>query len=182
MHIRHAREEDATAMAHVIVDAFLAAHEDQMPAEVMRRRREEWTYEVSANAWLRTLREIAGATDSHECIFVTCDDSDEVIGLVMGVPADGLTHTGEVSALYVRPDWQGRGVGRQLVRMAATWLHQKGFTALHIAVLAANTPARKFYEAIGGTVIGERAFEDYGYIMPETIYGWPDIRVLVQPK
>lgn len=181
MQIRHAREEDANAMARVIVDTFLTAHEGHMPAEAMRRRREAWTHEVSANAWLRTIREIAGTTNPQDCIFVVCDEPGEVVGLAMGTPAEGFDYTGEVSALYVRADWQGRGVGRQLVQTAAAWLHQRGFTALRIAVLAANAPARRFYEAIGGVVVGEREFDEYGFKVAGVVYGWPDIRVLIPP-
>ena len=179
MLIRDAREEDADAMARVIVDTFLAAHADQMPEEAIKRRREEWTHEVSANAWRRSLRNIASGVDKVECIFVACDESGDVIGMAMGVPAEGQTHTGEVSALYVRQDQQGRGVGRRLVQAAAAWLHAQGHTALHISVLAANAPARKFYEAIGGTVIGEQELDEYGFVLPGVIYGWPDIRALI---
>lgn len=182
MHIRLALEDDADAMARVIVDTFLSAHEGHMPDEAMRRRREEWTHEVSANGWRRTLRSIAQDANPLECIFVASDDAGEVIGLTMGVPAEGFPNTGEVSALYVRADWQGRGLGRQLVQTAAAWLHQRGFTALHIAVLAANAPARRFYEAIGGVVVGALEIDEYGITLPGVIYGWPNISALVSSE
>lgn len=165
-------------MAHVIVDTFLAAHESHLPEEALRRRREAWTYAESANAWRRTLKSIADTDNPGDCIFVASEDG-EVVGLAMGVPAEGCERTGEVSARYVQPAWQGRGVGRRLVQMAAAWLHARGFTALHIAVLAANAPARKFYEAIGGVVVAQREFDEYGCMMAGVVYGWPDIRALV---
>ena len=181
MHIRHAREEDANAMARVIVDTFLTAHEGHMPAEAMRRRKEAWTHEVSANAWLRTIREIADTTNPQDCIFVACDEPGEVVGLAMGTTAEGFDYTGEVSALYVRADWQGRGIGRQLVQTVATWLHQHDFATLRIMTLAANAPARKFYEVIGGTVVDGLEIEEYGFTLPGVVYGWPDIRALIPP-
>jgi GNAT superfamily N-acetyltransferase len=97
----------------------------------------------------------------------------------MGMPAENMERTGEVSALYVRQNQQSRGIGRRLVQAAAMWLHEQGHTALQIGVLAANAPARKFYEAIGGAVIGEQEIDEYGFIVPGVIYGWPDIRALI---
>ena len=141
--------------------------------------KEEWTYEASATSWRRPLCGIASGVNKEECIFVACEENGDVIGLAMGMPAEGFTHTGEVSALYVQQGFQGRGIGRRLVQAVAAWLHAQGHTVLHIAVLAANAPARKFYEAIGGTVIGEREFEEYGFMLPGVVYGWPDIRTLI---
>ena len=40
-------------------------------------------------------------------------------------------------------------------------------------------PARGFYEAMGGREIGQRMFDEEGYLLPMTIYAWPDIAVLV---
>jgi len=182
MHIRHAHEEDADAMARAIVDTFLTTHADQIPEAALRRRKEEWTYEVSAKAWRRPLRNIAIGASKNDCIFVACDERGEVIGLAMGTPAENLAHTGEVSALYVRQDQQGRGIGRRLVQSTAAWLHARGHTALQICVLGTNAPARRFYEAIGGTVIGERDIDEYGFILQGVIYGWPDIRGLIPPE
>jgi GNAT superfamily N-acetyltransferase len=179
MFIRHAHEEDADAMARVIVDTFLVAHAGQIPEEALQRRREEWTHEVSAMAWRRPLGGIDSGENKEECIFVACDEKGEVIGLVMGAPAEGFARTGEISALYVRQDHQGQGVGRRLVQAAAAWLHAQGHTALRITVLAANAPAHRFYEAIGGTVVDKLEMDEYGYMLPFVVYGWPDIRMLL---
>jgi hypothetical protein len=53
-------------------------------------------------------------------------------------------------------------------------------TSLVIAVLDANTPARQFYEALGGRVVGEGKFEDEGMTLREVVYGWEDIRTLAE--
>ena len=56
---RAAREEDAPAIGQVMVASYLAAHRDQIPDQAWAKRAEEWTPEVSAQGWARTLREIA---------------------------------------------------------------------------------------------------------------------------
>lgn len=60
--------------------------------------------------------------------------------------------------------------------------HRKtqGCNPLMLWVLAENAPARRFYERLGGQLIGERRIElgegDVG--VDEVAYGWKDIRGL----
>ena len=180
MDIRVAHEADAAAMARLMVDTFLAAHRDHMPADAWARRAEEWTYAASEQSWRRTLREIAAGTLRSECIYVAIDDDGDLAGLAMGGPTEppDRPQTGEVYALYVRASHQGRGLGRRLVQAVAAYLAQEGMTSLEIACLAANAPARRFYEAIGGRVVGERLLDE-GVMLPGVVYGWPDINALI---
>jgi hypothetical protein len=50
---------------------------------------------------------------------------------------------------------------------------------MRIGCLAANAPARRFYEAIGGRLVGERLFDEQGVMLPEVVYEWTDIETLV---
>jgi hypothetical protein len=70
MMIRAAQEADAPAMGQVMVATYLTAHRDQQPAEVWAKRAKEWTPEVSAQGWSRTLREIASGEQPQDCIYV----------------------------------------------------------------------------------------------------------------
>jgi ribosomal protein S18 acetylase RimI-like enzyme len=180
MIIRTAQMEDARAMAHVIVDTFLSAHQGMISQEELRWRKEEWTYEVSARNWSEALREIAEGISPRSCIYVAVDESGEVVGLADGVPVESAENTGEIDVLYVRENYQGQGIGRALVQAVAAHLAQMGMTTLHIGVLKANTPARGFYEALGGRVVEERVFEE-GDRFPEpgVIYEWTDTRALI---
>ena len=181
MIIRAAYEADASAMGRIMVETFLTAHRDQMPAEAWAKRAQEWTPEVSAQGWASALREIAAGNRLHECIYVAVDEGGEVIGLAMGGPAgvDDRPQIGAVYSLYVHMSYQGRGVGRRLVQAVAANLAQQGMTALRIGCLAANAPARRFYEAIGGRLAGERLFDEEGIMLPEVVYEWANIETLV---
>jgi GNAT superfamily N-acetyltransferase len=181
MTIRAARLEDTPAMARVIVDTYLSAHRGQIPEGAWARRKQEWTYEVSEAAWTRSLREIASGASPRDCIYVALDERGEITGLAMGGLSgeEASGNTGEVYALYVRESHQRRGVGRRLVQAVAAHLVGLGMTALLIPTLPANAPARRFYEALGGQVVGEREGEDYGFMIPEVVYGWTDIQMLV---
>jgi ribosomal protein S18 acetylase RimI-like enzyme len=165
-------------MAHVMVDSFLAGHRGQIPEEVWEWRRQNWTYEVSAQGWERTLRGIADGSSPQECVYLAETESGEIIGLAMAGVETGST-TAEVYALYVLPDHHRQGNGRRLVAAIAAHLAQWDVTALHIGVLKANAPARRFYEALGGQIVGEREVEDAGFQLPEVIYGWSDVGMLL---
>jgi ribosomal protein S18 acetylase RimI-like enzyme len=170
--------EDAPAMGRVMVETFLAAHRGQVPEEALEQRRREWTPEVSARSWARTLSEIASQAWPRECLYVAEDEAGEVVGLAMGGPMNGSDSlrfydhvpesAGEVYALYVHPSRQQCGFGRRLVQAVAGHLAKVGMPALVIGCLAANAPARCFYEAMGGVIVGERTCDDG----PEVVYGW----------
>jgi hypothetical protein len=66
------------------------------------------------------------------------------------------------------------------VQAVAAHLARQGKLALHIGCLAANAPGRRFYEALGGRVVGERLFDEDGVMLPELVYGWPDIGALIK--
>jgi ribosomal protein S18 acetylase RimI-like enzyme len=180
MIIRAAREADAPAMGQVMVDTYMTAHRNQMPDEAWAKRAEEWTPEVSAEGWARTLREIATDEQPQDCIYVALDEGGAIVGLAMGGPADAaaLLQTGVVYALYISTRHQGQGLGRRLAQTVAADLALKGMTALRIGCLAANTPARRFYEAIGGRLVDERLFDEDGVLLPEVVYEWMDIQAL----
>lgn len=57
---------------------------------------------------------------------------------------------GEIYELYVAPDWQGCGIGRQLFAAARHMLAKRGLRTLIIWSVQANGRANRFYEAIGG--------------------------------
>lgn len=175
--IRLAQPADAPGMAGVMVDTWLAAHRGQVPEGQWQRRREEWTYADSERGWRKLLAELADGSNTEDCVYVAVTDEGTVVGVAVGCPAelDLLPHAAEVSALYVRPTYQGQGLGRQLV--AAIVAHQAtlGHQALLIGCLVTNAPARRFYEALGGQIVGTRETEDYGFPEPQVVYGWEDI-------
>ncbi|MCE7985947.1 MAG: GNAT family N-acetyltransferase [Caldilinea sp. CFX5] len=180
MLIRLATMTDAPGMAQVMVDTWLAAHREQVPEGQWQRRREEWSYADSERSWRRLLAEIEDGSNTEDCPYVAVSEEGAVVGIALGCPAglELLPNAAEVSALYVRPTEQGQGLGRRLVQAVAAHQARLGRQALMISVLTNNAPARRFYEALGGQLIGTRQTEDYGYPEPQVVYGWPDIREL----
>ena len=85
---------------------------------------------------------------------------------------------GEISAIYVLRAQQHRGMGTALMRAMASALIGLGCTGMSLWVLRENTPARRFYEKLGGCIIGEKEERrPFGNVV-EVTYGWPDLRSL----
>jgi GNAT superfamily N-acetyltransferase len=179
--VRAAVVDDAAAMGRVMVLAYLSAHRGQLPDAAWQKRVAEWTPDVSARAWARLLTERADGDHARVVLLVAEDDTGDLVALVLGTEVDddasGLT--AKIDALYVLPDLQGQGIGRRLLQVAASELAALGFSTLHIGVLTANLPARRFYQAMGGHEVGQRTFDEEGYLLPETVYTWADIAALI---
>ena len=144
--IRRATPEDATQIADVWLESWRAtfdfepAHPD---ADVRRWVRDELLHEAENYV----------ATDSAR--------GDRVIALL------GLSDT-MVEQLYVRPEWIGRGVGRELLDLAK----RRRPDGLELYCFAANGRARRFYERNGFSAV---AFGDGSGNMerqPDVLYRW----------
>jgi GNAT superfamily N-acetyltransferase len=93
-----------------------------------------------------------------------------------------LGYLGEVSALYLLREAQGRGLGRALMGGLARGLSDWGYEAMALWVLTPNRPARAFYDRLGGVELHERDDSWAGMALRETAYGWRDLSVLMGPR
>jgi GNAT superfamily N-acetyltransferase len=88
------------------------------------------------------------------------------------VPPRWLRDAGEVSALYVSPGRQRRGVGRGLLRAAAAHHARAGRQRLIVGALTA-ADAMGFYAAMGGRPVGRCAYPDEdGMALDGVVFGW----------
>ena len=93
-----------------------------------------------------------------------------VEGHVVAVAASEIADasSAELSVLYVLGAFQRSGVGRRIVHAELEHFSSIGLAAVRVAVLAANTQARQFYESLGAREVGERHDPD-GL---EVVYAW----------
>ncbi|MEK5428739.1 GNAT family N-acetyltransferase [Cytobacillus sp. FSL R7-0680] len=54
-----------------------------------------------------------------------------------------------ISAIAITAEGEGKGVGKQLMRFAETWAHERGIKVLVLDVFSENQRAVQFYEHIG---------------------------------
>ena len=77
---------------------------------------------------------------------------------------------GEVYAIYVLPEWWGRGAGRLLMAHVVRALAEAGQDDITLWVLEGNQRARRFYEAAGFRLDGARQELDLGGPVTELRY------------
>jgi GNAT superfamily N-acetyltransferase len=78
-------------------------------------------------------------------------DDGRICGFATTSPArdSDVQECGELCALYVDPEWWGRGVGAMLIAAARVRLVEQGFRSAVLWLLAGNARAERFYR-IGG--------------------------------
>lgn len=176
--IRPATAQDAAGIAKVYVDAWRSAYAAILPHRVLLRM----SYEGQTRQWAGMIRDRPAA----QAVIVASEADDGVVGFASFGPAR-FDHrpaagrfagehekVGEVHTLYVLPDFQERGIGRQLLAAAFAALVERRYSCGFVWALRDNH-ARYFYERVGGKVIAERQERQWGRMTDQVCYGWTDL-------
>lgn len=95
------------------------------------------------------------AMSTRDAVVLVAEDDDEVVGMAYGevrVPSRFSDERAlELSAVVVRTGYRGRGVGRELVREAATFASDVGVDWIELKTFAPNQGAMVFWDALGFT-------------------------------
>ena len=84
-------------------------------------------------------------------------------GVLIGVTVFGKSFTedylddGEVSAIYLHPEYIGKGLGHQIMAQAEEALSAKGYDYFVLDVLSGNERAISFYKKQGYEIVAERS-------------------------
>jgi GNAT superfamily N-acetyltransferase len=94
----------------------------------------------------------------HQHILIAENDS-KAIGFVCVFGEYDPELGALIDNLHVLPIAKGLGIGKELVRRAATWVYETySNPQFHLWVYAANTAACGFYEKIGGSRVAEKIY------------------------
>ncbi len=162
MRYRVARADDAAAIASVYVETWRATYAGLVPDPVLSgmsesKQRRHWAAQIASSDTVMVAD------------FPGCG--------VVGVGSCGLCRdwrfagAGEIYTLYVSPDWQSQGHGRELLGAMLRAMRTAGFDAAILWVLERN-PSRFFYEAMGGSRVAVREERLWNTILPEVAYQW----------
>jgi ribosomal protein S18 acetylase RimI-like enzyme len=170
--LRRANVADASAIAAVRVEAWRVTYRGVIPDSYL----DEMRVEDSTELWLRVL---SAPANPGTAVFVA-----EVDGRIVGFSAGMIMQEqkfgfdAELTAIYLIPDAQERGLGTRLVRMVANGFANLGVNGMLVWVLAENKVARQFYEKLGGELLIEQAFSWDGLDLQEVGYGFRDLTTL----
>lgn len=121
-------------------DAVLAIHREAILAIGS-----EFYSEAERASWVHglTSQGYEGAMDKGEVFDIAVDADDAPVAFCS-------RRDGDILALYVHPDWQGRGIGRELMARAEHALIADGAKVLRIHASLSAVP---FYVACGYSVV-----------------------------
>ena len=171
--IRRAKVKDAGDIAYVRITGWRQSYKGLMPDELLDK--------LDIEADTKRLREAFADKENKALRFVV-----EQAGKIIGMGACGKARKseddkrGEVYAIYLLDEVKGQGIGTQFMSEMTGVLAAKGFESLQVCVLESNTPARMFYEKLGGRLAGKGVFKFDGFEMADVTYVWEDIGALAK--
>ena len=203
--VRMAIAADAAAIARIDVECWRATYAGILPDKLLiglneSERRRVWTSYIAQHAG-----DILVGTDAEGQVqgFGNCGRARDAFARFAFRGADDLAlsadrsatraapergsgvrrgdpsaDTGEVFTLYVATDFQGRGLGRELLLALFNRLVRRKLVSAVIWVLRDN-PSRFFYERLGGKLALHRPIPLGGEPVEAVAYGWRDLRALL---
>jgi GNAT superfamily N-acetyltransferase len=141
MLLRPAEPVDAMAVARVHVRSWQAGYRGLLPDAYLNGLRPEE----------RAERYDFATDDTREPATMVAMDGGRICGFATTSPArdSDVPEHGELCALYVDPEWWGRGIGAALISAARDRLLDQGFRNAVLWLLDGNARAERFYRIDG---------------------------------
>jgi GNAT superfamily N-acetyltransferase len=118
--------------------------------------------------WMYAPQKLAEQLESGHHFFVI-EENNEALGFIGIEPAFPTSDSLRIHKIYVLPNQQGKGVGKQLIDHAIEFARHKNLSKLHLNVNRFNK-AVDFYRYIGFRIIGEENINiGSGFLMEDYI-------------
>jgi ribosomal protein S18 acetylase RimI-like enzyme len=165
--IRDAVEADVEGIAKVHVQGWRESYKNFLTPEALAG--------LSVEERMQMWRGAFTHPNPQARLLVAEDEGGEILGFARGGPirgkgADLLGAEAEIFAIYLLDKAKRQGIGRKLMAGIFEHLAAHGFRSVGLWVLKDNLPARRFYEALGGTAGPEQSFDLRGQMVTEVAY------------
>lgn len=165
MIIRRAALKDAVGIAKVHVDSWKTTYKNIVPDDYLNKL----SYESRVPQWEESI---------PKSLVIVAEAED---GQIVGFSTGGKERTGkyekyqgEIYAIYILKEYQGKGLGKKLVQPIVDELTSMALNTMLVLVLEDN-PSRHFYEALGAEKIASLEIQIAGKKLKEAVYGWSNI-------
>jgi ribosomal protein S18 acetylase RimI-like enzyme len=156
---------DDAALARVHRDAWRYAYAGIIPGltleRMIARRGPAWWGRMHAGGSRALVIDCDGALAGYT-----------TLGRSRGRGAGAAGATGEIYELYLRPEYQGCGLGRRLFAEARRTLAAHGLVRLSVWALSENEIACRFYRAMGGAEAAHAEDRFCGVPLAKTGFAW----------
>jgi ribosomal protein S18 acetylase RimI-like enzyme len=172
--IREANQDDVAGMAKVRVDTWRAAYQGIVPDDFLAGL----SYQSTSERWQKAFWE---NRSPNVAVFVAENERREIVGIAICGPEQSQdpVYQGEIYVLYVLPQYQNQGIGRELAAACVGHLTQQLAVETMLIWVIAENPYRRFYESLGGKPVKEKTKEIGGKLISEVGYGWEEISPLL---
>lgn len=169
--LRPAVAKDAPVIAAIHVASWRDAYAELLDADYLRGPIEE----ERLGLWIGRLSDPAPG----QIVQVAEGEDGVVIGFVCAFCNADAKWGSIIDNLHVVPKLRGHGIGERLFRSAASLVEQESASGgLFLWVFRANTAALRFYQRLGGKVVGEDASRiPAANGKPALPVHWPTLRV-----
>lgn len=161
--IRNIKEEDIPEVVDIQIEGWKTAYKGIV----------EESYLNSMNREERIERR---RSDYKQGPFIVAEIENEIVGFCRYynevISADGDGYDCELMAIYVKPELKQHNIGRTMFNYVTADLKDKGKTKMILWCLKDNYPSRKFYEKMGGVIVGEHSIEFGGKTYQEVGFGY----------
>ncbi|MFW7381951.1 MAG: GNAT family N-acetyltransferase [Oligoflexus sp.] len=167
--IRSAMLQDVSEIARVHVKSWQSSYKHLMAADYLSKLQ----LDERIAFWSKVLQD--KQTASHTYVALR-DDDGTVIGFCHGGPSRHPAYAtyGEIYAIYLLSDFQGKEIGRCLFQRSMIKFRQDSYAGALLWVLADN-PACGFYQKMGGAICEEKFEEIGGAKLKEVLFVWDQI-------
>jgi len=171
MLIRKAELKDAADLAKIKCDTWKASYKHIIDADTLQK-------EMQIAAHEKKFANQLESSDKNSVYFVAENERNEVLGYILLLTKTDNSRDDEgsfigktlksmqvgsalLSAIYVLPQEQGKGIGRALLDYAKSFCRNKGITEIFCECFAENQSGMKFHLKNGAEIIGVEKGETF---------------------
>ncbi|MFE3575572.1 GNAT family N-acetyltransferase [Lysinibacillus sp. NPDC059133] len=171
MKIRKANIQDAQGIGKVHVDSWRTTYKGILPDDFLNKL----SYEQRTELWKKNI------SDASNYVLVAENEQDEIIGFATGGTrkTNSVPNATDLTSIYLLEEYQGLGIGKQLLKEIFAYFKQKGYKKVFVEVLAENK-TRDFYEYYGAQYVNNIEIKIGGKIVEELIYVWNDVNKVTE--
>ncbi len=174
MKIRTATIQDAQGIGKVHVDSWRTTYKNIIPDSFL----DKLSYEQREKLWERNINR----EDNY--VLVAENKIGEIVGFAVASTRETNVerNSSDLTSIYLLEEYQGKRIGKLLLKELFMYFKQKGYQSIFVEVLAENK-TRFFYEYYGAEYVKTVQINIGGKVLEEYVYVWNDIdRVLEKLK
>jgi len=139
--IRQADKNDVSVISHIINETWKIAYKGLIPENDMLKYTDKENRE----------NQISEDIEKGELVFFIASYNSNDCGIISYKKYDGddIQDCAYIKQLYVLPDFQKMGVGKELMTYIDNRTKEQGYKRVRLNTLEDNSNARAFYEKLG---------------------------------